>query len=66
MNDLFGVKRFLQRQRDIDSDLLLGKLSIPKVDDKFDEVSDIGKKMARNIELNETAYTERILSIDFN
>jgi hypothetical protein len=60
------VKRFLQRQRDIDSDLLLGKLSIPKVDDKFDEVSDIGKKMARNIELNETAYTERILSIDFN
>jgi hypothetical protein len=44
--------------------LLLGKLSIPKADDEFDEVSDIGKKMARTIELIEIAYTELILSID--
>jgi hypothetical protein len=43
---------------------LLGKLSIPKADDKFYEFSDIGKKMARTIELNEIAYTELILSID--
>jgi hypothetical protein len=30
----------------------------------FDEVSDIGKKMARTIDLNDTSYTELILSID--
>jgi hypothetical protein len=34
------------------------------VDDKFDEVSDIGKKMARTNELNEIPYTELILFID--
>jgi hypothetical protein len=39
-------------------DLLLGKLSIPKADDKIDQVSYIGKKMAKTIELNEIAYTE--------
>jgi hypothetical protein len=44
--------------------LLLGKLSIPKVDYKFDEVPDIDKKMARTIDLNEISYTELILSID--
>ena len=47
-------------------DILLGKLSIPKADEEFDEVSDIEKKMkmAKIIELNEIAYTELILSID--
>jgi hypothetical protein len=45
-------------------DLLLGKLSIPKTDEELDEVSDIGKKMPRTIELNEIAYTELILFID--
>jgi hypothetical protein len=43
---------------------LLGKLYITKVDDKLNEVSDIGKILARTIELNEIAYTELILSID--
>jgi hypothetical protein len=45
-------------------DLLLGKLSIPKADDKLDEVSDIGNKLARAVDLNEIAYTVLILSID--
>jgi hypothetical protein len=39
-------------------------LSIPKSYEKSDEVSDIGKKMARTIKLNEIAFTEIILSID--
>jgi hypothetical protein len=64
INGLIGVKSFLQGQRDCFKDLLLGKLSIPKEDDKFDEILDIGKKMARTIELNEVAYTELILTID--
>ena len=42
-------------------DLLLGKLSIPKVDESFDEVSDEGKKMSKIIELNEVDYIELIL-----
>jgi hypothetical protein len=33
-------------------------------DEKFDEVSDIGKKMARMIEFNKIVYTELILSIN--
>jgi gag-polypeptide of LTR copia-type len=45
-------------------DLLLGKLSIPKLDDVFDEILEEGKKMMKVIELNEIAYTELILSID--
>ena len=45
-------------------DILLGKLSISKVDDVFDEISEEGKKMTKVIELNEIAYTELILSID--
>jgi hypothetical protein len=36
-------------------DLLLGKLSIPKVDDVFDEISEDGKKMMKVIELHEIA-----------
>jgi gag-polypeptide of LTR copia-type len=45
-------------------DVLVGKLSIPKADEEYDEVSDLGKKMSRSIELNEIAYTELILSIE--
>jgi hypothetical protein len=33
-------------------DLLLGKKSIPKFDERFDEASDKGEKMLRNVELN--------------
>jgi hypothetical protein len=39
-------------------------LSIPKADEEFDEVSDLGKRISRSIKLNEIAYTEFILSID--
>jgi hypothetical protein len=42
-------------------DLLLGKLSIPKVDDVFDEISEDGKKMMKVIELHKIAYTEFLL-----
>jgi hypothetical protein len=45
-------------------DLLLGKLSIPKVDEDIDETSENGKKKSIIIELNEIAYIELILSID--
>jgi hypothetical protein len=44
--------------------LLLGKLSIPKVDEEIDETSDIVKKKSIIIKLNEIAYTEIILSKD--
>jgi hypothetical protein len=44
--------------------LLLGKLSIPKSNDNFDEVLDIGKKLASTIELNEIVLTELILFTD--
>jgi hypothetical protein len=45
-------------------DLLLGKLSIPKMDKEIDETTGIGKKKSMIIELNEIAYTELILLID--
>jgi hypothetical protein len=45
-------------------DLLLGKLSIPKVDEEIDETSEIGKKKSIIIKLNVIVYTELILSID--
>jgi hypothetical protein len=45
-------------------DVLLGKLSIPKIDESFDEASDQGKRMPQIIEFNEIAFTELILSID--
>jgi hypothetical protein len=45
-------------------DLLLGKLSIPKVDEEIDETSDIGKKNSIIIKFIEIAYTELILLID--
>jgi hypothetical protein len=49
-------------KRYVFKDLLLVKLSIPKEDVEFDEFSDIGKKMAKTIKLNEISYTELILS----
>jgi hypothetical protein len=42
-------------------DLLLGKLSIPTVDEKFDEGTESGKKKSIAIEMNEIAYTKLIL-----
>jgi hypothetical protein len=63
INYLFGVK-ISYKCEEIWVQGLLGKLSILKADDEFDETSGIGKKMARTIELNEIEYTEFILSID--
>jgi hypothetical protein len=58
-------ERFLAKSRRFGfKDLLLGKLSIPTVDEKFDEGTESGKKKSIAIELNEIAYTELILSID--
>jgi hypothetical protein len=61
---IWGEKFLPKAKRYGFKDLLLVKLSISKAEDKFDEVSDIGKKMARTIKLNEIAYTELILSVD--
>jgi hypothetical protein len=58
-------ERFLAKAKHFGfKDLLLGKLSIPKVDEEIDETSYIGKKKSIIIKLNEMAYTELILSID--
>jgi hypothetical protein len=40
--------------------LILGKLSISKIDESFDEVLEKGENMLRHAELNEVAYTELI------
>jgi hypothetical protein len=57
-------ERFLAKSRCFGvKDLLLGKLSIPTVDEKFDEENESGKKKSIAIEMNEIAYTELILSI---
>jgi hypothetical protein len=59
------IKRFLAKAKRCGfKDLLLGKLSIPKLGEEIDETSDFGKKKSIIIELNEIAYTELILSID--
>jgi hypothetical protein len=39
-------------------------MSIPKVDEEIDEMTDIGKKKSIIIDLNDIAYTELILSIN--
>jgi hypothetical protein len=44
-------------------DLILGKLSISKIDEIFDDVSEEGQKMLRNSGLNEIDYMELILSL---
>jgi hypothetical protein len=62
---LIWSEKFLAKSRRYGfKGLLIGKLSILKVDEEYDEVSDIGKKMSRATELNEIAYRELILSID--
>jgi hypothetical protein len=43
---------------------LLGKLSIPRVDEEIDEILDFGKKNSMIIKSNEITYTELILLID--
>jgi gag-polypeptide of LTR copia-type len=58
-------EKFLAKSRRYGfKELLLGKLSIPKADEEFDEVSDIERKTSRIIELNKIAYTELILFSD--
>ena len=44
--------------------VLFGKVTIPKTDVVFNFESEEGKKMMMAADLNETAYTELILSID--
>jgi hypothetical protein len=45
-------------------DVLIGKLSIPRADEDFDEDSVTRQKMKNAIEVNKLAYTELLLSID--
>jgi hypothetical protein len=45
-------------------DVLIGKLSIPKADEEFDEDSITGKKMKNAIKVKKIAYTALLLSID--
>ena len=45
-------------------DVLLGKLEIPKTSDELEEKSEEGRRMMKNADLNELAFTELILSID--
>jgi hypothetical protein len=57
-------ERFLAKSRRFGfKDLPLGKLSIPKVDEKFDEGTESGKKKSIAIEMNEIAYTKLILVV---
>jgi hypothetical protein len=58
-------ERFLARSKRLGfKDLLLGKLSIPTVDEEIDEESESGKKLPAIIKLNEIAYTKLILLLD--
>jgi hypothetical protein len=43
---------------------LLGELLIPKVDEKTDEMTDVGEKITMTIESNEIAYIKFIFPID--
>ena len=45
-------------------DVLLGKLQIPKSSEELDEKTEEGRKLLRNADLNELAFTELIISID--
>jgi hypothetical protein len=59
---LIWSKRFLAKSRHFGfKHLLLGKLSIPTVDEKFDEGTESGKKEFIAIEMNKIAYTELIV-----
>jgi hypothetical protein len=44
--------------------LLIGKLSIPRVDEEIDEESESGMKKSAIIKLNEITYAKLIISID--
>jgi hypothetical protein len=58
-------ERFLSKSRRFGfKNFLLGKLSIPTVDDYFDEETESGKKKSIAIEMNEIAYNELNLSVD--
>jgi hypothetical protein len=57
-------KKFLAKAKRYGfKDVILGKLSIPKIDESFDEASDEGKRMLKIIKFNKIAFTELILSI---
>ena len=43
---------------------MLGKLQIPKTSEELEEKSEEGRRMMKNADLNELAFTELILSID--
>ena len=61
MSGLTWCEKFLAKAKRYGfKDFLLGKLSIPRSDEEFDEMSDIGKEKSRIIKLNEIAYTELI------
>ena len=45
-------------------DVLLGKLQIPKSSEEFEEKTEEGRKLLKNADLDELAFTELILSID--
>jgi hypothetical protein len=47
-------------------DLLLGKAKISRIDEDYDMESDEGKKLIIACDMNESAYTKVILSIDDN
>jgi gag-polypeptide of LTR copia-type len=44
----------------------LGKLNIPKSSKVLEEVSELGRKLLKNADLNKLAFTELILSIDIS
>jgi hypothetical protein len=58
-------ERFLAKDKHCGfKDLLLGKLSIPKMDKEIHKATDIGDKKSMIIKLNEITYTEPILLTD--
>jgi len=58
-------ERFLAKARHCGfKDVLVGKVSIPKTREGYNMDSEEGKRLAIAAEMNESAYTELILSID--
>ena len=45
-------------------DVLLGKLKVPKSSEELEDKTEEGRKLIKNSDLNELAFTELILSID--
>jgi hypothetical protein len=61
----FWSEKFLSKAKRYGfKDVLIGKLSITKVDEEFDEDSVTDKKMKNAIKVNKIAYTALLLSID--